>query len=365
MAWTLEEARNHWLGGQNALPLPEDLIATITVAEQARGREWVLASPLGQVYSFGKRLQTIEHFMQAVTGAPGADELKTSVLEEVVGAESELEAAHLLRSRRAETEIEFGPSIVVGTRNRKPDFRIRQKAEAWTFVEVTQLNDSTASESTQAAIERIASQVVAIQQPFILEIIFWRDPLDGEEDDLVQRACVACRLAAGERHDVGDLASLIAKSGDTTVFIPSITPDDNKARMSIARSIGGPGEPNRQIMVRVPFADQRAESALTHEAKQLPKDQPGLVMVDVRRQMTAFESWSQLIPHRFTPSQHTRVGGVLMFANTTAVTQFGAKLVTLLRLIPNPHARFPLPAWINEVVTEVRADSKAHFQAAT
>jgi hypothetical protein len=287
------------------------------------------------------------------------------VLEEVVGADSELEAAHLFRSRRAETGIEFGPSIIVGTRNRKPDFRIRQKSEAWTFVEVTQLNDSTASESTQVTIERIASQVVAIQQPFILEIIFWRDPLDGEEDDLVRRACVACQASAGVRHDVGDLASLIAKSGDTTVFIPSIIPDDNKARMSIARSIGGPGEPNRQIMVRVPFADQRAESVLRHEAKQLPKDEPGLVMVDVRRQMTAFESWSKLIPHRFTPSRHTRVGGILMFANTTAITQFGTRCVTLLKLIQNPHARFPLPSWITEVVMEVRAETNSHIQVAT
>src|SRR5947209_20625847 len=100
MPWTLEEVENHWLGGQHLPLTPEDLIVAIDAAEQERGRDWVLAAQLGEVYSFGKQLQTINHLMQAITGTPGADELRGRVVQGDVGADGELEAAHLLRSRR-------------------------------------------------------------------------------------------------------------------------------------------------------------------------------------------------------------------------------------------------------------------------
>jgi hypothetical protein len=362
MPWTFDEIEKNWLGGPR-LPLqPEDVEGAFAAAEQARGREWVLNSTFQQVYTLGKRMQSVGDLMQAITGAPGADELMKKVLQEDVGADSELEAAHFLRSRRPETEIEIGPIVQVGNRERRPDFRIRSKTASWTYVEVTQLNQSAASAGTQDALRRVASQVISILQPFLLEIVFWRDPTDGEEDELVRQACEACHAAAGDRRDVGDLASLIVKSGDPAFLIPSILPENDGTRMAIGMSIGMPGEPKRQIIVRAPFADQRAETVLTAEAKQLPKDESGLVMVDVRRQQTAFASWAKLIPPRFTPAQHTRIGGVLLFAVSTAITAQGWMNVTLVKLIPNPHARLPLPAWIAEVVEETRAESRRHMQ---
>src|SRR5262249_19253154 len=104
----------------------------------------------------------------------------------------------------------------------------------------------------------------------------------------------------------------MVKSGDSAIAIPSILPDDDRTRMSLAQSIVGPGQPNRQIVAPVPFADQRTGDILTAEARQLPKDESGLLMIDVTAQPTAFESWAELVPHRFTPVQHTRVGGVLL-----------------------------------------------------
>lgn len=222
----------------------------------------------------------------------------------------------------------------------------------WTYVEVAQLNQSAASASIQDALRRIANQVISILQPFLLEIVFWRDPTESERDDLVQQACEACLAAAGDRRDVGDLASLLVKSGDSTCLVPSVLPKDDGTRMSLGLCVGGPGEPQRQIMVRAPFADQRAEVVLTHEAKQLPKDESGLVMVDVMRQQTAFQSWPELIPSRFTPKQHTRVSGMLLFATPTSMC------VPYLKLIPNRHARYPLATWITEVVEGIRAEAR-------
>src|SRR5262249_55437982 len=90
----------------------------------------------------------------------------------------------------------------------------------------------------------------------------------------------------------------------------------------------------------------------------LPKNESGLVMVDVSRQGTALDSWAKLVPPRFTPTQHTRVGGVLLFMVGWQLTTEGTRLLPYLKLIPNPHARIPLPAWVNEVVEEAREETR-------
>jgi len=364
MLWTFDEIEREWLGGERLQLPPEDVVRAFDVAEQARGREWILSTtrirgggrlwgfaPFVRVYAFGK-------CMQAVAGAPGADALLKRLLQDDAAAETELTAIYLLRSRRPGTEVEIGPEVVVGGRHRLADFRIRSGTGLWTYIEVTRLNPSMASKRTQGVVSRIAGSVISILQPFLLEIVFWRDPMEGEEDELVRQACEACKAADGERRDIGDLASLIVKSGDPAVVIPSILPGDNGTRISLAQSIVGPGQPNRQILVRAPFADQRAEDILIAEAKQLPKDESGLVMVDVTRQPTAFESWPELVSLRFTPAQHTRVGGVLLFMTATTLATQGMTWLPYLKLIPNPHASTPLPAWITKVVEETRAESR-------
>ena len=364
MPWTFDEIESEWLGGEHLQLPPEDVVRAFDVAEQARGREWVLSTtsirrggrlwgfaPFLRVYAFGKR-------MQAVAGAPGVDALLKRLLQDDAAAESELTAIYLLRSRRPETEFEVGPEVTVGDRHRRPDFRIRSGTGPWTYIEVTQLNRSVASVRTQDVLRRIAGSVISILQPFLLEIVFWRDPTEGEENELVRQACEACQAADGDRREIGDLASLMVKSGDPAVVTPSILPEDDGTRMSLAQSIVGPGQPNRQILVRAPFADQRAKDILIDEAKQLPKDESGLVMVDVTGQPTAFESWAELVPLRFTPAQHTRVSGVLLFMTATTVATQGMIWLPYLKLIPNPHACIPLPVWITEVVEETRAESR-------
>jgi hypothetical protein len=364
MPWTLDEIENEWLGGERLQLSPEDVVYAFDVAEQALGREWVLSTtrlpggkrlwgfrPFSRVYAFGKR-------MQAIAEAPGGDALLERLLQGDAAAESELTAIYLLRSRRPDTEVEVGPKMIVGDHYRLPDFRIRSKMNAWTYVEVTQLNPSMASMRTQEALRRIADSVISIQQPFLLEIVFWRDPMEGEENELVTQAYEACKAADGERREVGDLASLMVKSGDPAVVMPSILPEGDGTRMDLARAIVGPGQPNRQVLVRAPFADQRAENILTMEAKQLPKDESGLVMVDATKQPTAFESWAKLVPPRFTPAQHTRVGGVLLFMTAITLTTQGMTWLPSLKLIPNPHASIPLSAWITEVIEETRAESR-------
>jgi hypothetical protein len=364
MPWTLEEIEREWLGGEHVQLPPEDVVRAFDAAEYVRGREWVLSTtslpggghqwgfaPFLRVYSFG-------HRVQAVSGAPRAGALLQRLLRDDAAAESELTAIYLLRSRHAEAEPEIEPEVMVGDRCRHPDFRIRSGAARWTYVEVTQLNRSVASEGTQEILRRLADHAMSILHPFVIEVVFWRDPAEGEEDELATQLREACAAPEGERRDIRDIASVMVKSGDPSVVIPSILPKDDGTRMSLAQSIVGPGQPNRQIVVRAPFADQRAEVILAAEARQLPKDESGLVMVDVSGQPTALDSLAKLVPPRFTPTQHSRIGAVLLFMTATMPAAQGMMWLPFVKLIMNPHASVPLPEWITAAVEEARSETR-------
>jgi len=201
----------------------------------------------------------------------------------------------------------------------------------------------------------VSDEATSILQPFILELIFWRNPTEDEVEDLVREVRRRCQDADGTKHDVRDLASLLVKTGDPRVVIPSILPAEDGTRISISKVI--PSEPNRQILVRAPFADQRAEHILKLKARQLPNQESGLVMVDVAHQPTAFDSWPELISRRFTTTQHTRVAGVLLFSEAITLTSEGLKLVLNAKLIINPHARQPLKPWLIDVVDQIRQET--------
>lgn len=369
MAWTRDAISVQWFGDQES-GVPDDAPEAFDVAEQIRGTGWVLGREFDfgevkltgvgvrggyneflRVYWFGKR-------MQLVVGAPGADSLVSRLLAGDAAADAELTAIYLLRSSQPYAELQIGPPIVVGERNRQPDFRIRCGADAWTYVEVTQLRDSRASERVLRLLDSVSARVISIPRPFILEIVFIREPTEDECDRLVQEAYRLCDAAAGERRDVADVAVLLVKDGAANAVIPSILPDDARPRMTMSRSVVGPDAINRQIVVRVPFADERAEDILAVEARQLPKDESGVVMVDATRQRTAFSSWPIRIPERFTPVQHTRVAGVILFAFATMLTSEGLAWVPSVALLSNPHAKKPLAGWIVESIERARADAR-------
>jgi len=69
-------------------------------------------------------------------------------------------------------------------------------------------------------------------------------------------------------------------------------------------------------------------------------------------------SWAELIPYRFTPRQHTRVAGVILFSFATYPTVNGFAQLPTVKLIPNPYAYAPLPSWICEVVAEAHAENR-------
>jgi hypothetical protein len=365
LPWLLKEIEKDWFGGPPLNWDAKDVESAFDTATRLRGQEWVLGDSsrnfpmtfpgIGRrggfteflrVYWFGARAAS---FIEA----PGASELLVRMNAGDVDASEEASAIHLLRAHNRGADLEIGPIVKVGNRNRKPDFRIRQ-GSPWVYAEVTVLNASSASDRVHALLDRIATGIMDVEREFLLEVILNREPDAQEEEAIFTAAVGACDVAAGARVDVQDVAMILAKAGDPRVVVPSLTPNDNRPRMAISRAIIDPGRPNRQLIAGVPFADPRAEVILKHEARQLPKNECGLVMVNVNRQPSAFESWGKRIPERFNGGQYTRVAGVILFMHSTIPSPSGLVWLPFVRLILNPRAKVPLPGWIVAAIDRAR-----------
>ncbi len=190
-----------------------------------------------RVYWFGAR-------MASIVNAPGADDLIARVIAGDVDGDEEATAIHLLRSRHPEADLEIEPGVKVGARERKPDFRVRGDAGPWVYVEVTRLHQSAASARVHALLARLVDQVMAVSRPFVLELLLNREPAEAEEETLVIEARRACEAADGHRIDIGDVGSVLVKSGNAAVIVPSLTPNDARPRMAISKAVVGPGQPS-------------------------------------------------------------------------------------------------------------------------
>jgi hypothetical protein len=369
--WTLEEIERAWFGSVRLNWERVAVEAAFNQATRMRGYAWVVGpkrdltpfaafpgiGPHGgyqeflRVYWFGKR-------MASIVGTKGSDDLIRHVIDGDPDADEEATAIDLLRSSHPETKLEVEPLVKVGTRDRKPDFRIKKGDQPWVYCEVTRLHSSAASVRVHQLLARLGQAVMTVDQPFLLEVLLNREPTDSEEEVLLSEARKACVGSAGVSVDVGDFATVLVKAGTASVVVPSIIPNDRRPRMALSQAVVGPGQSNRQIVLRIPFADERAEDILAREARQLPKDECGLLMVNVNSQPGAFESWGERVPQRFTPRQHTRVAGVILFMHATYPTEQGLIWSPFVKLIANPHAVVQLPAWITSTIDEIR--NKTH-----
>jgi hypothetical protein len=125
------------------------------------------------------------------------------------------------------------------------------------------------------------------------------------------------------------------------------------------------GEAVRNVIVRMPLLDERVADLFRVEARQLPKDWPGLIMFDVSELPTVFQAWQPLIKRRFQPTLNTRVGAVCLFASglfvqvSGAPSDSGVRVQQLTRsriLLPNPYAAIPIPSWVSKTLETLEDD---------
>jgi hypothetical protein len=357
MGWTYEEIEREWLAGSRIAVEPPYVVAAFDRCERVLGRGWIDRAHGGNIEGASKvtgsaptlGVVTMGLILASLDDVADSQQLVDKIRSADQSAIAELRAIHLLRSGEV-TRVELEPIIQSVDGTRKCDFRIQRDTEPWVYVEVTAPDTSDAHAHVESLLQSICDKVSSVKKPFALEVFFRREPSDAELEAVLTAALGFCSA----EHPIGTVIKEEMPSGMGLLILNQQSAghvvindhgEETVPRLGMARSIIGPGEPNRTVSVRMPYADQRAERFLTSEARQLPVDAPGLIMVEMARAPGGFHSWGPVVQRRFQPAMHTRVGGVCLFSSGLVPTDQGEASLFQTKLIINQHARIPLPEW--------------------
>ena len=294
--------------------------------------------------------------LAALEGIAHAKSLLKRILDGDRSAEAELTAVYLIRSQAPSVELQLHPDVG----HRKADFRMRNGNEPWTTAEVTQPSNSMEKQGLTKILERLTGTFKAMKQQFSLEVVLSREPSEEELTLLCGRLPEFCELQGQLQAELtGGLGFLFLNQTPIGHLLKrKVAGMADTPMIGLAMFVGGGpgGGPHHQVLVRMPFTDERVEEILRDEARQLPKDGPGLVMIDVTNASGAFESWSELIQRRLQPHIHTRISGVCLFEGGMVPTEKGYDWLLRTTLLKNPHTQFQLLNWIPAAIASAGRD---------
>lgn len=277
--------------------------------------------------------------LRVLERAAGREKLIERVRARGLAALSELHALALCVGDDAGVEVAIEPTVQVDGGDRVPDFAVRRPGEAWTYVEVTAPNDSESAVEARAAATTLVRSLPAVASGVAAHVRFRDVPTEQDIEE------VGTALAAASVGTVVDRPRFVLEVTEATGVI-SISGSDERDR-PIYGSMAGrmEGDVRSSIMVRVPYTDERGQKILDAEAKQIPKEGPGLICLVTGHG----KHWRGLIERSFSPTIRRRISGaLLLFSGMVGSHDGSPQLLTTGRVLVNPHARAPLPDWLRE-----------------
>ena len=265
----------------------------------------------------------------------------------------ELAAIHAVVDDRGDVEIEVGPDVKVKGKSKKPDFRVRRDRDEWSYVEVSRPNTSEEHKHLQTLMNPIVTMLSAVEGRYVLEVYLRREPTPVELDIIIERGTHLCGQPGVVQEDLPNgLRLLITNDMPVGVVIPKERdPGNGRPILGISRGVVTNGIAQRHVLVRLAYSDQRAEAFLRSEARQLPTDDPDLIILETGATGGGDQEWLEVFGRRLQPGQHTRVGGIMLVSSGVETTAGGAIWKQTRHGLINQFATLPLPQWLGDTVT--------------
>jgi hypothetical protein len=224
------------------------------------------------------------------------------------------------------------------------------------YVEVTRPETSVETQALHQTLGRLSQPVETIRRSFALELFLRRPPTEGEIELLAERVEAVAVLDGFHTEELAnDLGRLFLNEHPPGQVVLDDHGEPYRPQLGAARviaSTGEGGEPHRHIAVRIAYTDDRAEAFLRSEARQLPKDAPGLIMIETGDAVGALKRWEPVLVGRFRPAQHTRVSAIVLFRSGMRADD-PPRLYLEVKLVSNEFARYRLPAWIADKIVSL------------
>ena len=358
--WTWEQIERDWLGGARIAVAPDEAVAAFNRVDSTLGAEWMSGcrgptgdargtSPTLSVVNTGQRLATLE-------GVANCQDLIEKIRSGDQSASAELTAIYLVKSGRTDVGMQIEPEVQIGNRTKKPDFRTAVPDSTPTCVEVTQPNLSEEREQATRILDLLTSVISEIRHGFALEVFLHRVPTVEEAQGILDRLPTFCTVDNSRREELGSMGFLQLNVDSPGSIKLRDHGEESTPRIGVAKFIRGPDEPHRHVVVRLAFSDERAHQFLRTKARQLPKNIPGLIMVQMSHAPGGFKTWEPILRQRLQPTLHTRVSAICLFESGLQGTSDGEAWIPRTKLIVNPHAKRPLPDWIVQQLDRFASD---------
>jgi hypothetical protein len=364
MAWTWKQIEQDWLAGGRVATEPSAVIEAFERVEAVFGRDWIEqsrvhplvvpkgSSPQTTVVRGSDPVLTVVQMgglLGSLEGIPDVDTLMKKLRRGERAAMAEATAIHLLRQHPSDSVVELEPTVpVAGRSDRKGDFRVRRNGEPWTYVEVSATDRNATERDVLRILERLGEPVHSMSGSFALELFFRSLPGEDEAEAILGRVRDLDGRADSLSEELPEgLGTLVYDpTGDPTDVSPRVLNEPYRPGLGRAAVVHREGEV-RSISVRLPYADNRGRKKLGKESLQVPRNDPGLVMIDTAGAPGSRQSWEPAI--RGDLHNHTRVSAVCLFRWASMPQNDLAEVVSVTgRLIVNPSARRTLPSWITE-----------------
>jgi hypothetical protein len=328
MAWTWKQIEQDWLAGGRVATEPSAVVEAFERVEAVLGRDWIEQSrvhplvvprgsppqttvvrgsdPVLTVVQMGGLLASLE-------GIPAVDTLMKKLRRGERAAMAEATAIHLLRQHPSDSVVELEPTVpVAGRSDRKGDFRVRRNGDPWTYVEVSATDRNATEREALRLLEQLGEPVHSMSGSFALELFFRSLPGEDEVEAILGRVRDLDGRADSFSEELPEgLGTFVYDpTGDPTDVSPRVLNEPYRPGLGRAAVVHREGEV-RSISVRLPYADNRGRKKLGKESLQLPRNDPGLVMIDTAGAPGSRQSWEPAICGDL--HNHTRVSAVCLF----------------------------------------------------
>ena len=346
MAWTWAQIERLWLG-TDGQPEPAGFAEAFNRISSVLGDGWTTPDlqqigPPGPWQLMNVILVGIK--LEGLNGVADTDSLVARLRRRDRDAWAELSAIRIARGPLNEGEVELGPIVMVGTRNRRPDFRIRDSHDGdWTYVEVTAPTDSVERTRLSALLEQISAELSDEETSSVLEAILRREPNENERSEVVQTLRRLGRTTSKETVHLGnELGIVLANHTEARTVILEERGEPHTSRLGLSRAQIRADGTSSTLTLRIAYRDERAARLLDAEARQLSRETPNVVMISMGEVVSTRGEWERMVLNRYQPRIHTRISGTCLFASAVLpqAEQVEARIAN--RFIPNPHALKPI-----------------------
>ncbi len=340
MPFTIEEIQHTGLGQLSQQEL-KSAIEAFNGFEQLFEKTWVdnYFKGMQSRYFVLDLIQAWNDWKQ-ISDLPKANEIiprwKSGLYEH--GVKSELRILAYLR--KSKLDIELFPPV----NNRLADARIKLPTKKWTYVEISRRHFSKTHIQAQFILTELSAAAAKVKvgrhgkigikreitKNQVAEIKKWLENLQAEPAYFKDIAVFHTTGIETGGADPGDLSTLFVK---TPRRFGTNFKSDNGQIVHKGTAI-------------LHTEDVGAKEMLESEAKQLPKNESGIIVLDLTHVVDGVKEWEPLILNRFKPSINTRISGVIL--SSTFLTQNGPE--TTGKFLKNPYAKIPISQDLIEIL---------------